>query len=78
MNGARGVVVRFTRETRRPVVKFSDGIERVISCEVFALTVGGRVVAQRLQVPLDLAWGLSVHKAQGMVRSTPFALCLFN
>ena len=66
VNGAKGVVLRFTRDTKRPVVRFSDGIERVVMNEVFTVISAGKVVAQRTQLPLDLAWGLSVHKSQGM------------
>lgn len=54
------------RDSGRPVVKFGDGVERVIGPEVFSVTLGGTVVAQRSQLPLDLSWGISVHKAQGM------------
>lgn len=66
VNGARGIVVRIIKDTKAPVVRFFDGQEHVIVHENFSLSIGGNVVAQRSQIPLDLAWAISVHKAQGM------------
>lgn len=66
MNGARGVVIRFTEQTHSPVIRFVGGLEITMALESFSLTVQGQIVAQRLQLPLELCWGLSVHKAQGM------------
>lgn len=66
VNGAKGVLLRFTRDTKRPVVRFADGVERTIMNEVFCINSGGKSIAQRTQLPLDLAWGISVHKSQGM------------
>ena len=62
-NGTRGIVVRF--QGKRACVRFADGQERVMNNEVFTVQMGGRVVAQRSQIPLDLSWGISVHKSQG-------------
>ncbi|KAJ5946786.1 ATP-dependent DNA helicase PIF1 [Penicillium verhagenii] len=53
-----------------PLVCFTlpDGTERHLLCQPEAWKIelpNGEVQAQRLQVPLILAWALSIHKAQG-------------
>ncbi|KAH6555454.1 hypothetical protein KP509_1Z253400 [Ceratopteris richardii] len=50
-----------------PVVRFAcNGTEKVIRPEKQSVESGGIEVATRVQVPLILAWSLSVHKCQGM------------
>lgn len=50
-----------------PVVRFAcNRVERIIGPEKQTLECGGMEVAKRIQVPLILAWALSVHKCQGM------------
>lgn len=53
-----------------PVVQFSaiDGTSRIILCQPEEWKVelpNGEVQAKRVQLPLILAWALSIHKAQG-------------
>ena len=53
-----------------PVVSFvqPDGTERQLLCQPESWKIelpNGEVQAQRQQVPLILAWALSIHKAQG-------------
>jgi len=68
VNGARGVVVGFRgRALPVPLVRFGGKAAAVeVHRARHTLTVGGRAVAARLQVPLTLGWALSVHRAQGM------------
>ncbi|CAM9518427.1 unnamed protein product [Ectocarpus sp. 13 AM-2016] len=73
VNGATGVVTEFVEASGRrlPMVEF-DTIEgggkvaSVISEEEWTVSLGDRSMARRVQLPLRLAWALSVHKSQGM------------
>lgn len=44
------------------MIKLSNGLERTIMNEVFSINCGGKIMAQRTQLPLDLGKGtLSPH-----------------
>lgn len=59
-----------SRGDKYPVVQFmaTDGTSRVILCQPEEWKVelpNGEIQAKRTQLPLILAWALSIHKAQG-------------
>lgn len=90
INGARGTVLGFEPSNGRsgyfprlPVVKFEVivGSERreiihVLKHELWEIKQGARVLASRTQIPLVLAWAISIHKSQGM--TIPFLEVSFN
>ena len=49
-----------------PVVRFSDGKDRIITHETWKIESAGQIKATRYQIPLTLAYALSIHKSQGM------------
>ncbi len=75
-NGSRGVVTRYSRRGY-PVVRFLDGKETEIVPRTWMYKdpLHAGVYAQYTQIPLRLAWSLSIHKVQGMtLDSAEFAI----
>jgi hypothetical protein len=81
VNGSRGTVIDFrdcddisdSLFPQLPVVKFEvtigkvkKEIERVMTQEEWTIEQGGKTLASRIQIPLKLAWAMSIHKSQGM------------
>ncbi len=64
VNGTMGTVTSFV--LGRPVVETTDGKEITVEPDSWGFDQGGSVVAQIRQLPLRLAWAITVHKSQGM------------
>jgi superfamily II DNA helicase RecQ len=64
VNGSRGQVVSFEKSV--PQVRLANG--RTISVEPHSWTLmeDGKKRAEVMQVPLRLAWAITIHKSQGM------------
>ncbi len=66
VNGTLGEVINFTNEHGWPVVQTRGGRTIVVEITEWAIEDGGRVLAAISQLPLRLAWAITVHKSQGM------------
>ncbi|HEX3568685.1 MAG TPA: PIF1 family DEAD/DEAH box helicase [Candidatus Saccharimonadales bacterium] len=66
VNGSLGVVVDFEEGTDYPIVELRSGRKVVMRPETWELRDGDKKRASLSQVPLRLAWAITVHKSQGM------------
>ncbi|MEK7135972.1 MAG: helix-turn-helix domain-containing protein [Patescibacteria group bacterium] len=65
VNGTMGVVDLFDR-MGMPVVKLASGKKITVAPEVWRIDEDGKTKAEVSQLPLRLAWAITIHKSQGM------------
>ncbi len=66
VNGSVGVVIDFEPVTEYPVVEFRNGKTVSMQPDTWELRDGDKKRASITQIPLRLAWAITVHKSQGM------------
>jgi ATP-dependent exoDNAse (exonuclease V) alpha subunit len=65
-NGSIGEVIDFEPATEYPIVRFRSGATVSMSPDTWELRDGDKKRASISQIPLRLAWAITVHKSQGM------------
>ncbi len=66
VNGSIGEVVEFDEALGYPIVQFNNGKVATVTPDIWERRDDNRKLATMTQVPLKLAWAITVHKSQGM------------
>jgi len=66
VNGTLGTVVGFDEFSGYPIIKNRNGRNITIAPMDWVVEENGKIRAQITQIPLRLAWAITVHKSQGM------------
>jgi ATP-dependent DNA helicase PIF1 len=66
VNGTLGTVVSFDETRKLPVVRTREGRLVPVEPTEWAIEEDGEELARIVQLPLRLAWAITIHKSQGM------------
>jgi ATP-dependent exoDNAse (exonuclease V) alpha subunit len=66
VNGTVGTIEAFDKEDGYPIVKIKSGQCIKVDPVSWEIELNGKILAQITQLPLRLAWAITVHKSQGM------------
>ena len=66
VNGTLGTIVGFDPDTLYPIVLTREDETITATPAEWAVEDGGKTLAKITQIPLRLAWAITVHKSQGM------------
>ena len=66
VNGTLGTVIDFDVYSGNPIIKTRSGRNIMITPMDWSVEENGKIKAKITQVPLRLAWAITVHKSQGM------------
>jgi ATP-dependent DNA helicase PIF1 len=70
VNGTTGTVMRFEPGTKYPIIRTKDDEEITVEPMDWSIEEDGKVKASISQVPLRLAWAITIHKSQGLSLDT--------
>jgi ATP-dependent exoDNAse (exonuclease V) alpha subunit len=66
VNGTLGKIIGFEEWSGYPIIKNRNSREIIVAPMDWVVEENGKIRAQITQIPLRLAWAITVHKSQGM------------